>query len=167
MPYYPLLLEMKKLLGSLNACLDKATVHATEKNYDPKILLQSRLAPDMFPLLVQIQATCDQAKYAAGRTTGKEMPVHPDGEQSLEELKQRIREVVAYLDSFGPGDFDGINSRLVTTPRWKDKSMTAPNYFVEHALPNFFFHLSMAYAILRHNGVDVGKRDYLGAITYC
>jgi hypothetical protein len=166
MSYYPMVLEMKKLLGGLNACLDKATTHAASKNYDPKVLLGSRLAPDMFPLMMQIQATCDQAKYAAGRTTNAEMPVHADGEQSLEELQLRILSVIAYLDGFGPEAFADIDEVTVTTPRWKGKTMTAANYFVEHALPNFFFHLSMAYAILRHNGVDVGKRDYLGAITY-
>jgi hypothetical protein len=115
---------------------------------------------------MQIQATCDQAKYAAGRTTGKEIPAHADGDQTFEELKQRIKEVVAYLDTFGPSDFEGIDAGVVTTQRWKGKSMTSPDYLIEHALPNFFFHLSMAYAILRHNGVDVGKRDYLGALSY-
>lgn len=166
MSYYPMILEIKKLLGSLDACLDKASAHATAKNFDPKVLLGSRLAPDMFPLLMQIQGTCDQAKYAAGRTTAKAIPEHPDGEQSLEELKLRIASVVSYLDGFGPEDFASIEKNMVTTPRWKGKSMTAANYFVEHAVPNFFFHLSMAYAILRHNGVDVGKRDFLGAISY-
>jgi len=166
MSYYPFLLEMKKLLGSLDACLDKAVVHATEKNYDPSVLLKSRLAPDMFPLAFQIQSACDQAKYAAGRTTGKDMPVFPEGEATFDELRGRITEVVAYLDTFGPGDFDAIDGLSVTTPRWKGKSMSSPDYFVEHALPNFFFHLAVAYAILRHNGVDVGKKDYLGAISY-
>ena len=166
MSYYPMILEMKKLLGSLEGCLDKAAAHATAKNFDPQVLLQSRLAPDMFPLQKQIQATCDQAKYAAGRTTSMEIPQHPDGDQTLDELRQRIESVVSYLDGFGPEDFDEIDDLTVTTPRWKGKSMTAANYFVEHAVPNFFFHLAMSYAILRHNGVDVGKRDYLGAITY-
>jgi len=166
MPYYPLVLEMKKLLGSLDACLDKAQAHATKNNYDPQVLLGSRLAPDMFPLMFQIQATCDQAQYAAGRTTSMELPAHADGEQGFEELKLRIKSVVNYLDGFGPEDFAEIDDVTVTTPRWKGKSMTAANYFVEHAVPNFFFHLAMAYAILRHNGVEVGKRDYLGAITY-
>lgn len=163
---YLLIVEMKKLLGSLDNCLEKAAVHAADKKIELSALLQCRLAPDMFPLLQQIQATCDQAKYAAGRTTGKEMPTHADDQQSLPELRQRIASVVTYLDQFAEQDFAAIAERSVTTPRWQGKSMNALDYLVEHAQPNFFFHLSMAYAILRHNGVNVGKRDFLGALPY-
>lgn len=166
MSIYPFVLEMKKLLGSLDSCLEKASQDATARKYEPGVLLQSRLAPDMFPLVRQIQAVCDQAKYAVGRTTGRDMPSHPDTETTLEELRARIGLVKSYLHEFVEADFAGIATRTVTTPRWQGKEMTAPDYFVEHALPNFFFHLSMAYAILRHNGVPVGKRDYLGQITY-
>jgi hypothetical protein len=157
---------MQKLLGSLDTCLAKAVTAAENKKYDVNLLLQCRLAPDMFPLLRQVQATCDQAKYAAGRTTGKEMPTHADTEQSVAELRQRITAVTSYLATFNEHDFDGIGERTVTTPRWEGKSMTALGYLIEHAQPNFYFHLSMTYAILRHNGVDVGKRDYLGALPY-
>jgi hypothetical protein len=166
MSQYLFVLEMKKLLGSLDSCLEKAVTDATTRKYEVDILLQCRLAPDMFPLVRQIQAVCDQAKYAVGRTTGKDIPSHPDTEKTVAELRARIALVKAYLDEFTAADFEGIAERTVTTPRWEGKRMTAPNYFAEHALPNFFFHLSMAYAILRHNGVPVGKRDYLGAITY-
>lgn len=163
---YLLIVEMQKLLGSLDKCLEKATAFAETKKFDVNVLLQCRLAPDMFPLVRQVQATCDQAKYAAGRTTGKDMPVHADSEQSVVELRQRIAAVRDYLATFGEHDFDGIGDRTVTTPRWEGKSMSAVDYLTEHAQPNFFFHLSMSYAILRHNGVDVGKRDYLGALSY-
>jgi uncharacterized protein len=166
MSLYPIVLEMKKLLGSLDACLDKATAHAAAKKYDPNVLLQSRLAPDMFPLIRQIQATCDQAKYAASRTTGKDSPSHPDTEQTIDEARKRIATVISYLGEFSAADFDGAGDRSVSLPRWEGKSMAATSYFVEHALPNFFFHLTTAYAILRHNGVDVGKRDYLGALSF-
>jgi uncharacterized protein len=166
MSYYASILEMKKLLGSLDNCLEKAVADATARKYDVNLLLQSRLAPNMFPLVRQVQSACDQAKYAAGRTTGKEIPAHPDTEQTVEQLRARIAQVVAYLAEFSAADFAGIDSRSVTTPRWEGKSMTAPDYFTEHAQPNFFFHFSMAYALLRHNGVDVGKRDYLGALSY-
>lgn len=166
MSLYLLVLEMKKLLGSLDTCLEKATADAAARKYDVDVLLQSRLSPDMFPLVQQIQAVCDQAKYAAGRTTGQELPSHPDTETSVTELRGRIALVRAYLDGFTEADFAKSAERTVTTPRWQGKKMAAPTYFVEHALPNFFFHLSMAYAILRHNGVPVGKKDYLGAITY-
>jgi hypothetical protein len=119
----------------------------------------------MFPLVRQVQATCDQAKYAAGRTSGKEIPAHADTEQTVEELRGRIAKVVAYLGEFSASDFEGLEDRRVTTPRWEGKSMSASDYLVEHAQPNFFFHLSMSYALLRHNGVDVGKRDYLGELN--
>jgi hypothetical protein len=166
MSYYASLLEMKKLLGSLDTCLEKAAADATAKKYDVNLLLQCRLAPNMFPLVRQVQAACDQVKYAAGRTTGKEIPPHPDTEQSVEQLRARIAQVVTYVGEFTASDFAGIENRTVTTPRWEGKSMTAADYFTEHAQPNFFFHFSMAYALLRHNGVDVGKRDYLGALSY-
>ncbi len=166
MSIYLYILEMKKLLSSLDSCLEKAVADATSRKYEVEVLLQSRLAPDMFPLVRQIQAVCDQAKYAAGRTTGRDIPSHPDTETTVAELRARIRLVQTYLDDFSEADFEDVAQRTVTTPRWQGKSMTAPNYFVEHALPNFFFHLSMSYAILRHNGVAVGKRDYLGQITY-
>ena len=163
---YLLILEMHKLLGSLDTCLGKAVLAAESKKYDVNVLLQSRLAPDMFPFVRQVQATCDQAKYAAGRTTGKEMPSHPYTEQSVAELRERIAAVRGYLSSVSQQDFATIEERTVTTPRWEGKSMTALDYLIQHAQPNFYFHLGMSYAILRHNGVDVGKRDYLGALPY-
>lgn len=166
MSIYPFILEMKKLLRSLDGCLDKAVAFAGTKKFDPNVLLQVRLAPDMFPLVRQVQATCDQAKFAAARLGGREVPSHPDTEQTMDELKKRIATVVGYLDEFSEKDFEGIEGRTVTTPRWEGKSMTATNYFVEHAQPNFYFHLAMTYAILRNNGVDVGKRDYLGQMTW-
>jgi hypothetical protein len=163
---HDILLQMKKLLGNLDAWLDKAAAHAKEKKYDVNVLLQSRLAPDMFPLMRQIQATCDQAKYAASRVSGKETPSHPDTEVTIEDAKKRIATVIAYLDTYSPKDFEGIATRTVTTPRWEGKSLTATDYLMQHAMPNFFFHLTTTYAILRHNGVDVGKRDYLGTLNF-
>lgn len=163
---YLLIVQMQKLLGSLDACLGKAVAAAEQKKYDVNLLLQCRLAPDMFPLVRQVQATCDQAKYAAGRTTGKDIPTHPDTEATVAELRQRVASVSSYLATFGEQDFATIDERTVTTPRWEGKSMTALAYLVEHAQPNFYFHLSITYAILRHNGVDVGKRDYLGALSF-
>jgi uncharacterized protein len=166
MSIYPFVLEMKKLLRSLDGFLDKAVAYAATKKFDPNVLLQSRLAPDMFPFVRQVQSVCDQAKYAVSRTTGRETPSHPDTEQTIDDLKKRIATVVAYLDEYSEKDFAGIETRTVTTPRWEGKSLTAVNYFVEHAQPNFYFHLTTAYAILRHNGVDVGKRDYLGQMSW-
>jgi len=166
MSLYPIALEIKKLLGTMDGWLDKATAHATAKKFDANTLLQSRLAPDMFPLIRQIQATCDQAKYAFGRATGKDIPSHPDTETTLDEARKRIASVISYLEGFTAKDFDGSDGRTVSLPRWEGKSMTATAYFIEHALPNFFFHYTTTYALLRHNGIDIGKRDYLGAITF-
>ena len=165
MTLYPILLEMKKLLKNTDGWLDKAVAHASAKGYDANGLLQARLAPDMFPLVQQFQSACDNAKFAAAFTTGKEPPVHADTEKTIDEVRARIASVVSYLDGFTSKDFEGTDSRAVRRPRWEGKSMTGTDYFVEQAMPNFFFHLTTAYALLRHNGVDVGKRDYLGRIT--
>ena len=167
MSLYPFVLEMKKLLHQVETWLDKAGAHAAGKKYDPNVLLQSRLAPDMFPLIRQIQAVCDQAKYAAARVSGKEPPAHPDTEQTIEEARKRIASVTAYLDGFTAADFAdaAVSARTISLPRWEGKSMTATDYFVEHVQPNFYFDLAMTYALLRSNGVDIGKRDFLGALT--
>jgi uncharacterized protein len=159
-------LEMKKLLGTASTWLDKATAHAAAKKFDVNTLVHARLAPDMFPLARQVQSACDQAKFTAARLAGKDAPSHPDTEQTIDELKKRLATVQAYLDTFKPEDFAGVESRTVSHPRWEGKSMTALNYFIENSQPNFYFHVTMAYAILRQNGVDLGKRDYLGAMTF-
>jgi uncharacterized protein len=166
MSFYLILREMKKMLNNLDGCLEKATAHATAKKYDPEVLLQSRLAPDMLPLLFQIQTACDSAKYAASRTTGKDAPSHPDTEKTIADVRKRIATTAVYLDTYKATDFDGIDGRTVSLPRWEGKTMGASDYFIEHAMPNFFFHVTASYAILRHNGVDVGKRDFLGPANY-
>jgi hypothetical protein len=160
-----LVLEMKKLLRNLDGCLAKATAHAEARKYDTSVLLQIRLTPDMFPFVRQVQSACDSAKFAASRVTGKDAPSHPDTETSFAELSARVGKVVDYLGTFTANDFAGAETRTVSLPRWEGKSMTAIDYLVEHAVPNFFFHLTTAYAILRQAGVDVGKRDYLGALS--
>jgi len=161
---YPFVLEMKKLLGQMSTWLDKAAAHATARKFDVNTLFHARLAPDQFALMRQIQSTCDLAKFAASRTSGKDSPSHADTEQTVEEIKQRIASVISYLETFTAADFDAAGTLSVSLPRWEGKSMAAPDYFVQHAIPNFFFHLTTVYALLRHNGVDVGKRDFLGQI---
>lgn len=163
--FYELHSEMKKMLGQLVLWLDKAEAHAKAKSFDPNILVDMRLAPDQFPFSRQVQSACDTAKLSATRLTGKEAPVNPDTEKTIEELKARIRATLSFLDTITEKDFAGAATRVVSTPRWEGKIMLGQDYFLEHAVPNFFFHLTHAYAILRHNGVDVGKRDYLGAQT--
>jgi hypothetical protein len=164
MSLHLLVLEMKKLLASLDHCLGKAVTHAQAKKFDPEVLLQARLAPDMFPLLRQIQVACDQAKFAAARGAGKEPPAHPDDEKTIADCRKRIATVIAYLDGFSAADFAGAETRTVSLPRWEGKSMTAVEYVIENAMPNFFFHVVTAYDLLRHNGCEVGKRDYLGPL---
>jgi hypothetical protein len=157
--------EMKKLLGQLDKWLETAATHAKEKSFDPNVFLSLRLAPDQFAFARQVQTACDSAKFAASRLSGKDAPNHPDTEATLDELRARVQKVVSYLDGFTAKDFEAAATRVITQPRWEGKVMTGTDYFLEHALPNFFFHLTTSYAILRHNGVPLGKRDYLGALT--
>ena len=163
--YYDLFLEMKKMLGHVGSWLDKAEAHAKEKSFDPNVFVTFRLAPDQLAFARQIQIACDTAKLGASRITGKEAPSNADTEQTLDELRARLQSVIAYLDGFSEKDFEGAATRSVTQPRWEGKVMTGKDYFIEHVQPNFYFHMAHTYAILRHNGVPVGKKDYLGALT--
>lgn len=158
--------QFKKQLGQLAKWLDTAEGYAKSKSFDPTVFLGLRLAPDQFAFARQVQVVCDTAKLAASRLTGKEAPKHDDNEKTLGDLRGRIASVVAYLETFTEKDFEQASTRVVTQPRWEGKTMSGGDYFLEHAVPNFFFHLTTAYALLRHNGVEVGKRDYLGPLTY-
>lgn len=157
--------QMTKMLGQVDRWLEAAETYAKDKNFDSSLFLGFRLAPDQFGFARQIQIVCDTAKLAASRLSGKDAPVHEDTEQTLEELRARVKSIVSYLEGFSAEDFKSAATASITQPRWKGKTMTGADYFREHAQPNFFFHLTTAYAILRHNGVPVGKRDYLGALT--
>ena len=163
--YFEMLGQMKKVLGQLDKWLEAAGAHATAKSFDPKVFLGLRLAPDQFAFSRQVQVACDTAKLCASRLTGKEAPKHADTEQTLDELRARAQSVIAYLDGFSAADFAGADTRQVTQPRWEGKFMLGADYFREHALPNFFFHTSHVYAILRHNGVPLGKKDFLGQLS--
>jgi len=163
--YFETVLQMKKMLGQADKWLEKAAAFAQAKKFDPTVYLTLRLAPDQFAFARQVQAACDTAKLVAARLTAREAPSHPDTEKTLEELGARIRTVISYLDGFSAKDFEGAATRVITQPRWEGKVMSGADYFLEHGLPNFFFHITMAYAILRHNGVELGKRDYLGPLS--
>ena len=163
--YYETLRQMKKMLGQLDKWLEAAEANAKARSFDSSVFLGLRLSPDQFAFARQVQVACDTAKFAAARLTGKEAPAQPDTEQTVDELRARVRSVVAYLDGFSAKDFEGAATRTISQPRWEGKTMTGADYFLEHALPNFFFHVTTAYAILRHNGVVLGKRDYLGPLT--
>jgi hypothetical protein len=163
--YFETVSQMKKMLGQLDGWLEKATVFAQAKKFDSNVYLGLRLAPDQFALARQVQTACDTAKLVAARLAGKEAPAHPDTEQTLDELRARVRTVMTYLDGFTPKDFEGAATRVITQPRWEGKVMSGADYFLEHGVPNFFFHLTHVFAILRHNGVEIGKRDYLGPLS--
>ncbi len=156
--------EMKKMLLQMDHWLEVAAAHAQKKSFDPNVFLTLRLAPDQFALARQVQTACDTAKLSASLLTAKEAPKHPDTEQTIDELRARIKSVVEYLDGFTAKDFEGATDRTISRPRWEGKVMRGGDYFLQHALPNFFFHATHTYAILRHAGVDIGKRDYLGKL---
>lgn len=157
--------QMKKQLGLIEAWFDAAEAHAKTRSFDPNVLLSARLSPDQFALVRQVQIACDTAKLGASRISGKEAPSHPDTEQTIAELRARIQSVIGYLDGFSASDFEGAATRVISQPRWEGKVMSGSDYFLEHVVPNFYFHLSHVYALLRHNGVNIGKRDYLGALS--
>lgn len=155
-----------KLLGNAAGWFDLAAQHGDRKKFDPEVLLPLRLAPDMYPLIKQLQTACDTAKFAAAKMTGKTPPVNPDTEKTVPELLARIRSTVAYLETFTREDFVGCEDRPCSHTWMGGKSIRAGDYLDHFVLPNFYFHLSMAYAILRTNGVDVGKMSYLGDLPF-
>lgn len=163
--YHELYREIHKLLGQLDSWLDATVRFAQTRGFEANNVLTSRLAPDQFDLLRQVQIACDTAKLSASRLTGKTAPSHPDTESTIDELRARVASEREYLDGLTSADFEGAATRSITQPRWEGRVMTGADYFTEHALPNFFFHLTHTYALLRHNGVPLGKRDYLGALT--
>lgn len=158
-------LHFKKQLGQVLTWLDAAVAHAEAKKFDPDLYLGFRLAPDQLPFAFQVRMIADTAKLGASRLTGKDAPKHDDNEKTIVELRARIKSVIEYLGGYTAKDFESSATRTVTTPRWEGKTMTGADYFTEHVNPNFHFHLTTAYAILRHNGVHLGKRDYLGPLS--
>lgn len=163
--YFETFAQMKKQLRQMETWFDAAETFATEKKFDPSVLIGMRLAPDQFPLSRQVQIACDTLKLGASRLTGKDSPPHADTEQTFAELRARIHFTLTYLDGFTAQDFEATAKRVVTQPRWEGKIMDGHDYFLEHVVPNFFFHTTLTYAILRNNGVPLGKRDYLGTLS--
>jgi hypothetical protein len=153
-----------KFLRSLERCIDKAKAYAVERKFEADVLLHARLAPDQFAFARQVQAACDGAKLAAARLAGKEAPVHPDDEKTLDELKARIHTVLAYLETFGEADFAGADDRQISHVWMQGRWLRGKDYAIEYAVPNFLFHVSHAYAILRLSGVPLGKVDYIAPL---
>ena len=153
-----------KTLENLERWMDKAAEHAKAKSFDVDVLAQARLAPDQFSFAQQVQAGCDQAKYAAAYLGGKQAPAHPDTEQTFAELRERIRKCTGFLATVQEKDLAGAEERKVAPPWLGGRWLRGGDYLVHVAVPNFFFHVTMAYAILRHNGVALGKMDYIGSL---
>jgi hypothetical protein len=154
----------KTLLGALSANLDKGAAFAEAKKFEPAVLLNSRLSPDMFPLSRQVQVATDQAKGGAARLAGLEVPVYADDETTFEQLKARIAKTLAFIDGIKPAQIDGSENKQITIKmRSGDVTYTGQRYLVGSVIPNFTFHCTTAYNILRHNGVEIGKRDFLGS----
>ena len=152
------------ILGALNGLITKAEAHCKAKNIQPEVLLAARLYPDMLPFAKQIQLVSDFAAKGCARLTHSEVPSTPDTEKTFEELKQRLAKTIDYVKSFKPAQFDGADQKDVTFPAGPDKSITVKGqqFLSSFSFPNFYFHAATAHGILRHNGVEIGKRDFLG-----
>ena len=148
--------------ASLKTYLDKAEAYAKEKNFDPGILISTRLAPDMLPLSGQYQRASDSAKFTLARLTATEAPKFEDNEKTFDELRERLEKTEAYLASFSAEALEGTESRQITLPGKSGIVLPGDEYVATFALPNFYFHVATAHAILRNQGAPIGKRDYLG-----
>jgi hypothetical protein len=152
-----------RMLGNLSAILDKAAAHAEAKKIDPAVFVNARLAPDMFPLSRQVQIATDMVKGCAARLAGIEVPHYEDNETTFAELQARIDKTKAFIQSVNASQIDGSEERPITLKFGsRELSFLGQAYLLDFVLPNFHFHLSMTYAILRHNGVEIGKKDYVG-----
>lgn len=154
-----------RMLKSLAGLLDKAALHAEAKKLDPRVLVEARLFPDMFPLARQVQIACDFAKGCTARLAGLEPPKFDDSEQTLDELQARVAKTLDFIASVRPQQLEGSESRTIVHPL-RTITVTLPGlkYLTGFAMPNFYFHLTTAYAILRHNGVELGKKDFVGPL---
>jgi len=151
------------ILHNLSALLDKAQAHCEAKKIDPLVLTASRLYPDMLPFMRQVTIACDTAKGAVARLAGVEMPKHEDVETTLEELKARIAKTVAFVETFKPAQLEGSEEKTIVLKLGsREVTFKGMQYLLGYAHPNFYFHVVTAYDILRHNGVELGKRDYIG-----
>jgi len=154
-----------RMLTNLKGILQKAAEHAKGKKIDESALLNARLFPDMFVFTRQVQIACDFARGTGARLAGLEPPAYEDTEQSFAELVSRVERSLEYLRTLKPQQIDGSESREIVRPvRGEPKKFTGINYLLQFALPNFFFHVATAYAILRHSGIDIGKADFIGAL---
>ena len=162
--YYQVISQCVQSLKNLETCLDKAEQHAVVKKFDVGVLMTSRLAPDMEHFIYQIQSACDYVKAAAAWLSGQNPPKHEDSERTIDELRDRIRKTVAFAENVKELQYADARERKVKLSWAPGKVIGGEDYLLQMTIPNTFFHIAMAYAILRHNGVDVGKMDFLGSI---
>src|ERR1700739_4413358 len=164
--YYQVISQCTQSLKNLETCLDKAEQHAAAKKFDVSVLMTSRLAPDMQPLIYQVQSACDYVKAAAAWLSGQTAPKHEDNEQTIDELRARIRKTVAFAESVNEAQYAGAGERKVKFSWAPGKVIGGKDYLLQMTIPNTFFHIAMAYAVLRNGGVDIGKMDFLGPISF-
>jgi len=162
MSTYATISQFARMLQNLDQWLQSAIAYAQKKSFDPDVLAQARLAPDQYALVQQVQSACDQAKYAAAYLSGQTAPSHPDTEKTIAELRARVEKCATYLATFAAPAFSGAEERRVAPPWMQGHSVRGADYLTRIAVPNFYFHVTTAYAILRHNGVELGKRDFVG-----
>ncbi len=162
---YQVVQQCSRSLGNLQVCLDKAVQHAAAKEFDVNVLLTSRLAPDQHHFIYQVQSACDYVKGAAGWLSGQSPPEHEDKEQTIDEVRERIRKTIAFVESVREDQYAGATERKVKLSWAPGKVIGGADYLLQVTIPNVFFHITTAYAILRHNGVDVGKMDFLGVLN--
>jgi len=152
-------------LQNLAAILTKAAAYAEAKKIEPSVLINARLYPDMFPLARQIQIATDGVKGCAARLSGTEIPSYPDTESTFPELQERVAKTIAFLQGFKPAQIDGNEAKAITLKvGGNEMNFQGQQYLLQFVIPNFYFHTTTAYAILRHNGLDIGKKDFLGNI---
>ena len=156
--------QFAKMLENFDRWLEAGAAYAKTKNFEPDVLADSRLAPDQYQLVRQVQSACDAAKYAAAYLSGGTAPAHPDTEKTLADLRARIKTCLGYVRSIDASAYAGAAERRVA-PAWlQGRWMRGDRYLTEVAAPNFYFHVTTAYAILRHNGVGLGKMDFIGSL---
>lgn len=163
--YYRLVAQCVQALKNVEIWLDKAEKHAKEKDFDVNLLMSSRLAPDMKPFIYQIQSASDYTKGAAGWLSGQALPKYEDTEQTIDDAHARIQKTIAFVESIAEAQYEGAADRKVTFSWAPGRVIAGEDYLVQMIIPNVYFHTSTAYAILRHNGVDIGKMDFLGPIN--
>jgi hypothetical protein len=165
--YYLAIAQCTQAVKNIEAWLNKAEEHAAAKNFDVGVLMTGRLAPDMKPFIYQVQSACDYLKAAAAWLSGQKPPKHEDTEQTIDEVRARIRKTVAFVESVAEAQYaDAAERRVSLSFAPAGKVLVGPDYLLQMTIPNVYFHVAMAFAVLRHNGVDVGKMDFLGPINW-